>query len=77
MKCCYCHDDDWMHVEITFTGIATDGLCIFPSYSSRALKAAFLINQKQASHTRAERNNLSVQILLWIKRYRHVPYTVR
>lgn len=67
MKCYYCHDDDWMHVEITFTRIATDGLCIFPSYSSRALKAAFLINQKQASHTHAERNNLSMQALLWIK----------
>lgn len=67
MKCYYCHDDDWMHVEITFTGIATNDLCIFPSYSSKALKAAFLINKKQASHTRAKRNNLSMQALLWIK----------
>lgn len=55
VKCYYCHDDDWIHVEITFTGIATDGLCIFPSYSSKTLKAAFLINQKQASHAHAER----------------------
>lgn len=67
MKCYYCHNDDWMHVEITFTGIATDGLCIFPSYSFKALKAAFLINQKQASHIRAERNNLSMPALLWMK----------
>lgn len=63
----YCHGDDWMHVEITFTGIATSNLCIFPSYSSKALKAAFLINEKQACHTRAKRNNLSMQGLLWIK----------
>lgn len=64
MKCYYCHNDDWTHVEITFTGIATDGLCIFLSYSSKALKAAFLINQKQASTTHARRNNLSMLALI-------------
>lgn len=67
MKCYYCHHDDRMHVEITFTGIATNDLSIFPSYSSKALQAAFLINEKQASHTHAKRNNLSMQALLWIK----------
>lgn len=65
MKCSY--DDDGMHVEITFTGIITNDLWIFPSYSLKALKAAILIKEKQASRTYAKRNTLSIQALLWIK----------